>query len=177
MRTGRVVPTLALVLAAGCAGGESPSRAETALPPAEDAAATAEASRDLANVDVCALIPADAVATALGGAVAAEPTGWDPGWEGKGCRYKTRAGSFSIYTEVGLVPPDDYEFLRQAAQVPTHDVSGLGDGAWWMDRTDRADLYVLRRGDVMVWIRSQIWDEKNTERELRAIAEAVLARL
>lgn len=175
----RFLLPLLLTWTTGCGRDREPPRPADDAPAAEENATPMEegVGRDLASVDVCTLVPASDVAQAVGGTVAAEPTDWDPGFGGQGCRYKTRAGSFSIYTEIGLVPPGDYEFLRRSAQVPTHDVAGLADGAWWMDRTDRADLYALKRGDVMVWIRSQTRDREKTEQELRPIAEVVLARL
>jgi hypothetical protein len=167
----------ALALAAGCTGGEASPRADAAPPAEEEASLTEEMGRDLATIDVCALVPAVAVAEAAGGTVLAEPTDWDPGLRGKGCRYKTNTKGFIFYTEIGLVPPDDFDFLRETAQVPTHDVRGLADGAWWMDRTDRTELFVLKRGGVMIWVRSQVRDTENAEPELRPIAEVVLDRL
>lgn len=168
---------VALVFAGGCGRGAEPPREDVTLEKTEAASAAEEAGRDLAAVDVCTMVPAADVAKAVGGTVDAEPSDWDPGWGGKGCRYKTRVAGSAVYTEIGLVPPGDYEFLRQSAQVATHDVAGLADAGYWAEHSDRSDLYALKRGDVVVWIRSQIRDRANTEAELRPIAEVVLARL
>jgi hypothetical protein len=174
--------SLALVLMLGlgswaCGGGGDASEEAPA-----DTGAAGEASqdnetpagRDLSTMDVCALIPAEAVAKAMGEKPAAAPTGYDPGFEGKGCRYK----SGLRYAEVSLLPPGEFEFTRgMTPKERVHPLEGLGDAAYWEDRTDRMDLYVLESGDVTIWVRFQDRGKATQVDEARRLGEAVLPYL
>jgi hypothetical protein len=56
-------------------------------------------------------------------------------------------------------------------------LDGLGDGAYWEDRTDRMDLYVLKNGDATIWVRFQDRGKATQVDEARRLGEAVLASL
>jgi len=161
----------------GCGGGgdgseEAPADTGTGGEASEESETTA--SRDLSAVDVCTLIPADAVAQAMDEKPAATPTNYDPGFEGKGCRYR----SGRRYAEVSLLPPDHFRFRRSMTpKERMQPLDGLGDGAYWEDRTDRMDLYVLKNGDATIWVRFQDRGKATQVGEARRLGEAVLASL
>ena len=69
----------------------------------------------------------------------------------------------------------DLERLAQQYVGPTGE--GLGDAAYWDDRTDRMDLYVLESGDVTIWIRFQDRGKATQVDEARRLGEAVLPYL
>ena len=173
-----LAPMLMLALGSwGCGGGGGASKAAPA-----DTGAAGEASqesetpagRDLSTVDVCSLIPAEAVATAMGEKPATAPTNYDPGFEGKGCRYK----SGQRYAEVSLLPPDHFRFMRNMTpKERLHPLEGLGDGAYWEDRSDRMELYALKNGDATIWIQFQDRGKSTQVDEARRLGEAVLASL
>jgi hypothetical protein len=177
----RSIACLLPLLAAlgGCGDAErqdaAPSEREVSEQPAS--ADPAAKGRDLAALNVCELVPAEVVATAMGGSPAAAPEDHDPGFDGKGCRYSTRAGSRTRYAEVGLLPPDQFEFRRRMRSGESHDLAGLGDAAWWQSRSDRTDVNVLKGGDVALWIRFQENAARTREEEARRLGEAVLAEL
>ena len=174
--------SLALVLMLGmgpwgCGRGgdgsdEAPADPETAGEVSRES--EAPAGRDLSGVDVCALIPAEAVAKAMNEKPAAAPTNYDPGFEGKGCRYK----SGMRYAEVSLLPPDHFRFKRSMTpKERLHPVDGLGDGAYWEDRSDRMEVYVLKSGDATIWVRFQDRGKATQVDEARRLGEAVLPYL
>lgn len=130
--------------------------------------------RDLSTVDVCALVPADAVAAAMGEASSSAPADYDPGFDGKGCRYK----SGMRYAEVSLLPPDHFEFKRgMTPKEQLHPVEGIGDAAYWQRRSDRMEILVLKDGDATIWVRFQDRGKDTREEDARRLAVAVLARL
>ena len=161
----------------GCGGGGD--AAEEAPAGAGDMGEAQEqmetsAGRDLSAVDVCTLVPAEAVATAMGEKSSAAPTNYDPGFEGKGCRYK----SGQRYAEISLLPPGEFEFKRgMTPKERVHPLEGLGDAAYWDDRTDRMDVYVLKGGDATIWVRFQDRGKATQVDEARRLGEAVLASL
>lgn len=173
----RLAPWISLiVLAAGCGGGPSEPGAADAEPAQDPAPALAaeSAGRDLAAVDVCDLIPADAVAAAVGAESSAAPTATDPGFDGKGCRYEYRpGGGMRHHTEISLHPPAEFDFWRTMQSFKLQDLPGLGDGAYWGKRTGQTDLYVLKSNDVSVHIQARSQELEQAQ----AIAKAVLERL
>jgi hypothetical protein len=174
--------SLALVLMLGlgswgCGGGgdasdEAPADAGAAGETAEES--PVPAGRDLSSVDVCTLIPAEAVAKGMSEEQAAAPTNYDPGFEGKGCRYR----SGRRYAEISLLPPGEFEFKRSMTpKERVHPLEGLGDAAYWEDDVDRMELYVLKTGDATIWIRFQDRANATQVDEARRLGEAVLASL
>jgi hypothetical protein len=140
----------------------------------EPPAGETQAGRDLSAADVCALVPAQAVATAMGEQPTAAPVHYDPGFEGTGCRYK----SGRRYAEISLLPPAHFEFMRRMTpKERVHPVSDLGNAAYWEDHTGRMELYVLRSGDATLWIRFQDRGKATQVDEARRLGEAVLASL
>jgi hypothetical protein len=159
----------------GCGGGgdasdEAPADTGAAGEASQDS--ETPAGRDLSTVDVCTLIPAEAVATAMGEKPATAPANYDPGFEGKGCRYK----SGRRYAEVSLLPPGEFDFKRgMTPKERVHPLEGLGDAAYWEDDVDRMELYVLKSGDATIWIRFQDRGNATQVDEARRLGEAVLA--
>jgi hypothetical protein len=174
--------SLALVLMLGlgswgCGGGgdasdEAPADADASGEAAQES--PVPAGRDLSSVDVCTLIPAEAVAKGMGEEPAAAPTNYDPGFEGKGCRYR----SGRRYAEISLLPPGEFDFKRRMTpKERVHPLEGLGDAAYWEDDVDRMELYVLKTGDATIWIRFQDRANATQVDEARRLGEAVLASL
>jgi len=170
MQMSSIACLLALLAAGGCSEVERP-----ATPPAS--AESAATGRDLSTVNVCTLISAEVVSKAMGGSSAGPPEAHDPGFDGKGCRYSTRAGSRTRYAEVGLLPPAQFEFRRRMRSGEYRDLDGLGDAAWWQSRSDRTDVNVLKANDVGLWIRFQENAVRTREEEARRLGEMILAEL
>jgi hypothetical protein len=178
MNTRSIAYLLALLAAGGC-GAE---QRDSALPEGEPAAQPASGDqaakgRDLSALNVCELVTAEAVAKAMNGAPAAPPEQYDPGFDGKGCRYATRAGSRTRYAEVGLLPPAQFASRQRMRPAASHELAGLGDAAWWQARSDRTDVNVLKANDVGLWIRFQENAVATREEEARRLGEAILAEL
>lgn len=122
---------------------------------------------------MCELVPAKAIAAAVGGEPGDAPVVTDPGFEGKGCRYHYRVGGSGLYTEVSLHPPSDFAFRRNMATFKIADVSSIGDAAFSGERSGQTDLYVLKRGDLSMHVQAR---GQNLE-QAQAVARAVLERL
>jgi hypothetical protein len=176
----RTLLALAMVLGIaswGCSGGsgggeEAPAGGGAAEE--EPVQSESAAGRDLSAVDVCALVPAEAVAEAMGEKPAGPSSSYDPGFEGKGCRYK----SGQRYAEVSLLPPDHFRFRRNMTPADRlQELGGLADGAYWEARSDRTDVYLLRAGDATIWIRFQDRGKATRAEDARKLGEAVLATL
>jgi hypothetical protein len=171
-----VVPILLVAGLAAC-GQKDSSGSDSAAPSEADASPASEpqgAGRDLASVDVCELIPANAVASAVGGQIDGPAEATDPGFDGKGCRYRYRlADGRTGATEISLHPPSEFDFWRTTQSFPLTDLDGIGDGAYWGKRTGETNLFVLARGDVTVRIRAISQELEQAQ----AIAGAVLEHL
>ena len=179
MHTRPIAYLLTLLAAGGCGGAErrdsgQPEGEATAQPSSADQAAK---GRDLSALNVCELVAAEAVSKAMNGSPAAPPEHYDPGFDGKGCRYATRAGSRTRHAEVGLLPPAQFEFRRRMRPAKAQDLDGLGDAAWWQARSDRTDVNVLKANDVGLWIGFQENAVATREDEARRLGEALLAEL
>jgi hypothetical protein len=133
--------------------------------------------RDLSGVDVCRLISAESVAAGMANEVAESTADYDPGFEGKGCRYASRGPGATRYAEISLHPPADFEFRRKMRTGEVHEVAGLGDAAWWEDGGDRTELLILKRGDTSIWIRFQETGAAPPEVEARRLGKVVLAQV
>lgn len=160
----------------GCGGSDASDEAPADTGAAGEASQLSEtpAGRDLSTVDACTLIPADAVAQAMGEKPATTPTTYDPGFEGKGCRYK----SGRRYAEISLLPPGEFDFKRgMTPKERVHPLEGLGDAAYWEDDVERMELYVRKDGDATIWIRFQDRGKATRVDEARRLGEAVLPYL
>jgi hypothetical protein len=167
--------SLLIACLAACSRGEE-ANAPAPEEPQQDASPVEEGpGRDLSAVNVCELIPPEAVAAAVEAESAGPPEPTDPGFDGKGCRYQYRSGvgGISRYTEISLHPPDDYRFQRSMETFEKTDLPGLGDAAFWGERSGQTDLYVLKQGDVSVHVQAR----SQQLEQAQAIAAAVLERL
>lgn len=165
----------AAALLAACGKDSAPSDAASdAADATEEFLAEAEGpGRDLSAVDVCALVPAEAIATATGGTVDGNVSATEPGFDGKGCRYEVRIAGLRKSPEISLHPPATCDLWRDIQSFPLEDISGIGDRAFWGKRTDQVDLYVKKSGDVCLHVQAHGQDLPQAQ----AIAEAVLGRL
>ena len=114
--------------------------------------ATPQANRDYATLNVCEVVPSEAIAPALGGTLAeARPFG-DKSFSR--CTYfiVPSGASQGMGYVVYLQPADDFEGLKQYIEDPITPISGLGDAAYiFHDSGDgRFKIHVLKRGDVMI---------------------------
>lgn len=164
----------AVALLSACGQESTPGDAQPdATEATEEAVAEEGPGRDLSAVDVCSLVPAEAVAEAAGATVEGPAAATDPGFDGKGCEYQLRIGGLLRSPEISLHPPATCDFWRDVQTFKLEDLSGLGDRAFWGKRTDQTDLYVLVSNDVCVHVQAHGQELP----QARAIAEAVLGRL
>lgn len=110
-----------------------------------------QTTRDWTKLNVCELVPGDAVAQAVGARLnQARPTS-DKTFSR--CTYLvtlTATNKPAGYI-VWMQPEADFDALKQYAESPLTAVTGLGDGAYiFQDKGDgRFKLRVLKRGDLM----------------------------
>lgn len=172
---GDAILLLVTALMLGC-GGEprrtTVGNAKETRPEPEETA-----GRDLSGIDVCRLISAEAVAAGMGSEIAEQTSEYDPGFEGKGCRYASRGPGSTRYAEISLHPPADFEFRRSMTAGAIHELAGLGDAAWWEEGSDRVELYMLKRGDTSIWVRFQDSGASPPEVEARRLGQAILAQV
>lgn len=142
---------------------------------AADAGHTGQARRDLNKVDVCQLVPGEAIARALGGKlVQTRPFNPKDGTFSRCTYFIVPAGSneragYSIW----VYPAGDFEELKQYSEDKMTPLTGLGDGAYiFRDSGDAFfKLRVLKRGDLSF---EAIAD---TAEKARKVAEAAVASL
>ena len=135
--------------------------------------ATPQAHRDYATLNVCDVVPGDAIAHALGGTFAeARPFG-DKSFSR--CTYfiVPSGGSQRMGYVVYLQPAGDFEGLKKYIEDPITPIAGLGDGAYLFHDTGdgRFKIHVLKRGDVMIEASG------DSEASARKVAGAVVAVL
>lgn len=141
------------------------------------AAAAGPRPLDLATIDVCALVPGDEVAHAVSASLREAKRFNSPDGDIARCVYIVEpAGSEGTQPRafaVELEPASNFAELRPFVEEPTHDVGGLGDGAWTSRDPDtgRFRLWVLRGGTATLYLTA------DDETELRKIAELVLSKL
>jgi hypothetical protein len=134
---------------------------------------TLQPGRDFATLNVCQLVPGEAIARALGGKlVEARPV---PDKSVPRCRYFVLpAGSDSQRGYVvWMQQPQDFEELKKSISDPITVVSGLGDGAYlFRDKGDgRFKIHVLKRGDLMFEATG------DSAESARKVADAVVGQL
>lgn len=178
---------LTALLLAAC-GGETPATptapvqapAETASGPAPTTDAipaptdTTEASTssgeaiDLASLDPCTFVPQAEIAGIFGPLKDAGTVDTALGLE-KGCTFYNEDGNFVSLT----VHPADMWDLRKNLEADTEPVSGLGDEAFGVDKSDAYDLFVLVRDVAMLEVRVSTHDQT----QARQLAESMIAQL
>ena len=141
--------------------------------------AWAQAARDLGAVDVCRVIPGEAVAAAVGGKLAeARPFTPKPPTFTR-CTYLVDVPGPEKPVRKGyalwLYPPGDFVELRGFTEGKITDIPGLGDGAYWFqDPGDgRFKIRVLKRGDVTIEATA---DTADAARKVAGVAVASLAK-
>lgn len=139
--------------------------------------APANAPLDLRTLDACALVPIEAVASALG----AKPVGTkqfraDDGTLAR-CNYTLNvasggADSRDVYV-IWVLAPDDYAGLRDVAEPPVTDLKGVGDAAHVTFDKDsgRYWLAVLVRGRATLQVTGEKLDA------VRKVADVAIARV
>ena len=135
--------------------------------------ATPQARRDYAALNVCEIVPGEAIARALGGTFAeARPFG-DKSFSR--CTYfvvPSGGGQRKGYV-VYIQPAEDFESLKRYIEDPITPIDGLGDGAYMFHDTGdgRFKIHVLKRGDVTIEASG------DSEASARQVAGAVVAVL
>lgn len=134
---------------------------------------TPQAHRDYATLNVCQVVPGEAIAGALGGTFAEARPFADKSFSR--CTYfiVPSGGSQRMGYVVYLQPAEDFEGLKKYIDDPIIPIAGLGDGAYMFHDTGdgRFKIHVLKRGDVMVEANA------DSEASARKIAGAVVAVL
>lgn len=135
------------------------------------------AAPDLVTLDVCALVPGDQVAHAVGARLTETRRFNSPDGDIARCVYILALGGGEeapgrVFA-IELQEPSSFTDVRPFVEEPVHGVDGLGDGAWTFRDPDvgRHRLYVLRRDVATLYLTG------DDEGELRALAELVLSRL
>jgi hypothetical protein len=140
--------------------------------------------RELASINVCALMPDAVVGQLLGKTVTRGGSRRDYGIYTQGCEYELRQGNGPAgyeYVFIDLKPVDTFGGLNEELQgnrsmgqhVTGERVSGVGDKAFAIDnQTEQSTtLHVLRRGDVALDVKANSLDHA------RKLAVATLERL
>lgn len=110
-----------------------------------------QATRDWTTLDVCQLVPGEAVAKAVGATLKEARPFSDKTFSR--CTYlvtitaTNKPGGYVLWMQ----PEANFEDLKQYTEAPLTPVAGLGDGAYiFQDKGDgRFKLRVLKRGDLM----------------------------
>jgi hypothetical protein len=129
--------------------------------------------RDYMKVNVCDLVPGDAIARALGGKLVQVRS--TPDTTTSRCTYFIIPGGAS--SQLGYVlwlqAAEDFEGLKKYIEEPLTPLSGLGDGAYmFQDKGDgRFKINVLKRGDLMFQATGE------TAERARKVADAAWAIL
>jgi hypothetical protein len=129
----------------------------------------AHQKRDYSKLNVCELIPGEAIARAVGAKLTQTRPTFDKTWSR--CTYfVTDANGKPNGYVVWIHPVEDFEGLQQYIDKPLTAVSGLGDAAYvYQDDDRRFKLSVLKRGDLMFQATA------DTPESARKVAETVLA--
>jgi hypothetical protein len=133
--------------------------------------------RNLSGVNVCQMVPGEAVAKAVGGTLAeARPIVAKDSTLPR-CVYQVVVPQGAATARRAYViwayPPGDFQSLRRYTEGKVSDVPGLGDGAYaFKDPGDgRFKIRVLKSGDVTIEATADTADAA------RRVAEAALASL
>jgi hypothetical protein len=131
----------------------------------------ARQAHDYTKLNVCELIPGDAIARAVGARLNQSRPTFDKEWSR--CTYLvTDASGKPNGLVVWIQPAEDFEELKKVNDKPMTAVTGLGDAAYmYQDDDRRFKLNVLKRGDLMFQATG------DTKESARKVADAVLAIL
>lgn len=126
-----------------------------------------------AKVDVCGMVPGDAIARALGARLVEARPFADKNWSR--CTYIVAVPGSDTRTGYGvwLQPAGDFEEMKAYIEAPIVPIDGLGDAAYgFQDKGDgRYKIYVLKRDDL------SFQATRETEAAARKVAEAVVGVL
>lgn len=126
-----------------------------------------------AKVDVCRMVPGDAIARALGARLVEARPFADENWSR--CTYMVAA--LASDTRAGYVvhlhPAGDFDEMRPYIEEPIAPISGLGDAAYgfWDKGDGRYKIHVLKRDDLSFQATGE------TEAAARKVAGAVVGVL
>jgi hypothetical protein len=158
-----VVASLLLVAMPLIATGPLQAAAHAGAPP----------RRDWAKVDVCRMVPGEAIARALGARLVEARPFADKNWSR--CTYivavagsDARAG-YTLYMQ----PAGEFEEMKAYIEEPIAPIAALGDAAYgFRDKGDgRYKIYVLKRDDLLFQATGE------SEATARKVAEAVVGVL
>lgn len=137
----------------------------------DGASATETGQRDVANADVCRLIPGPAVATALGGTFDSSLRRTGPGTSGCAYTVKLPDGRQDVVL-IWLAPPEQYAMLKTLEDGPVETLAGLGDDAYGRQETpDVAKVHAVRKGQASVDVTA------SRVSDARKLAEVALTHL
>ena len=151
--------------------------AAAAAPPASnqtpERSAGPQPGRDYATLNVCKLVPGDAIARAFGGKLAEVRPFSDKSFSR--CVYfivppgRDKPLGYVLYIQ----PPKDFEELKKHIAEPLTTLTGLGDDAYmFRNKGDgRFKIHVLKRGDLMFQANA------DTAESARKVADAVVTQL
>lgn len=126
--------------------------------------------RDLSALDVCDLVPGEAVAEVLGGTLAREPSGSVYGSMSTDCSYAVDLGGVPEVVMVFIYPAAYFESLEAGAENG-RPLEGIGDRAFVATLDEFQQVVGLRSGDVVVEVRADELEDATR------LAELVLSRL
>ena len=134
-------------------------------------AASARQTRDYTKFNVCAFVPGDAIARAVGAKLNETRPTFSKNWSR--CAYLVTDGNGKPNGYVvWLQPAGDFEELRGIIEQAKTPVSGLGEAAFiFQDEDRRFKLNVRTRGELMFQATA------DTPESARKVADAVLAIL
>jgi hypothetical protein len=154
-------------------GSQSPPEPAGAMSPPPSAPSPSPAAQNpyWAAQDICALVPADKVVTAVGGTEArAEAETSSP----PSCRYFFRLENRQSSATVQMM--DGFDLERSALGDKAVPVPALGDDAWSHAHTDSTVLYV-RRGALVFSVNVSGVEDANRLAVGKSVAGVVLATL
>ncbi len=123
----------------GGAGPEpSPSPTATAM--------ASQSSRDFASLDLCALLPGDAVRKRLGIEFNRDPSASPKDYMSECTYFEQSRGIYVVWVS----PETDFELARQFEDLELEPVPGLGDEAYitYSEKERQHSVNVLLRGDL-----------------------------
>lgn len=177
-RASDVVGSCLLALTLACGGGtvpEASERSATVEPDAEGAAVEDLPERDVTGIDVCATIPAEALAQAMGLPVV-EPAVRMPEDPAPNCTYRLRGSSGSgERVDIYLKDPFDYDWARQTAESfgrEVREIDDLGVSAYAKETPDYWPEVWARRADGLV-VHVIAWEEQASLTAARVALERV----
>lgn len=159
-----LVVNMAMLNVACVADKADPSASETSPTP------SAPAGRDVADLDVCALVPGAEVAALFDGTLAGEPHGAIYPGASTECSYAIQAGGRNQVALVFLYPASQSE-LFGTEEEEKQEIKGLGDRAYATTGGGIAEVHVLLEDGMSVDARADTVDQA------RRLAELTMSKL